>query len=522
MLALRRNPILFREWRIATRPGKLWATLMVVFGLLTLAFVYLVLQERHRAGMLMEEPFAWADIFRRFAMIVLSVQIFTAFYICFGFALDCVVKERQSNTHEFLVSLPIATTDKVVGLCLGVNLLPLLLLVLMTPLGVYFGLAGGLEGRKLAWLYGLMAAGFVAVALMGVAGSSGMGKRRGAWLMVLLLLLLGGPTSQIITVSEFTAVPLMAVSPFSILGASVADPDELAWLFQHGGYHFYSAEVPWQLCPLVFYLFLAAVCFVTAVRRLSRPSAPPLPRWVTTIAFAIFHCLLIGFLADALAGLGWGDHIPAAGAYLVSFFVLILLWGWFTTAGYAAQMQWVERKSNWPARLLTEAFTDVRTPLFVSGAVLWAITVGGLLCVNAMYWETISSLRLLLAGAILLLFLLAYQAVYLLGCLASRRGGGPIGALLLALVVGIPLAFASIEPLEPLVNATPVGLFVEGNLMSGSFVDEAVSFGWPAVQSIGWGLGLAVVFFALCAWRFSALLRISPLGRRVGSRAPAV
>ena len=152
----------------------------------------------------------------------------------------------------------------------------------------------------------------------------------------------------------------------------------------------------------------------------------------------------------------------------------------------------------------------------MSGAVLWAITVGGLLCVNAMYWETISSLRLLLAGAILLLFLLAYQAVYLLGCLASRRGGGPIGALLLALVVGIPLAFASIEPLEPLVNATPVGLFVEGNLMSGSFV------GWPAVQSIGWGLGLAVVFFALCAWRFSALLRISPLGRRFGSRAPAV
>lgn len=526
MPPLHRNPILYREWRTTTRPGKLWGTLIVVFGLLTLAFIYLALQEKYSQRVFVQVGAAlvidWPAVYARFAIAVLAVQTFIAFYVCFGMALDSLVRERQSNTHEFLVSLPISAAAKVVGLALGVNLLPLLVWVLLTPVGLYFGHGGGFGLENLLWLYGLMAAGMVAVALIGIAISSGFGKRRGAWLFVLMLLLVGGSASGLISHRGFTAVPLMAVTPFSILAASVADPSEVAAVFSGEPYHFYTATVPWQLCPLVFYLFLAAVGFVAATRKLSRPSAPPLPRWVAAIAFAAFQALLIGFFADSLSGLREHDHVEVAGAYMVGFLLLILVWGWFSTAGYAALMQWVERKRNWPGRLVTEAFTDIRTPLFVSAALLWAVTVGGVVCINAIYWwwGTLSAGRIILAGAIMLGFLLAYQAVYLLGCLLSRRAGGPIGVMLLAMVVGIPLGFASLEELEPLVNATPIGLFFEDNVLGRDYAGLAFSMDCPALQSILWAACVLALFFGLCGWRFGALLRISPLGRRRTAQQP--
>lgn len=523
MPALHRNPILFREWRIATRPGKLWGTLIVVFGLLALAFVYLALQDKYGRPAFfahMASPeIRWPVVFKRFAIAVMSIQMFTAFYVCFGLALDCLVKERQSNTHEFLVSLPISAAAKVVGLCVGVNLLPLLLWALLTPVGLIFGYHGGLDLHNLIWLYGLMLAGMAAVSLMGVAIGSGLGKRRGAWVLVLLLLVLGGPVSAVVSDSGFTAVPVMTVAPFGILAASVSDPAGIAEVFESGAYHFYTLTVPWQVCLLAFYLFLAIVSFFAAVRKLSRPSAPPLPRWATAIAFAAFQALLIGFFADSLSDLWWNNHPDVASLYLAAFFVLILVWGWFSTAGYGVLMQWVERKRNWPGRLFTEAFTDIRTPPFVSGAVLWGITVGAVLCINAIYWQTLPTGMILLGGVIMLGFLLAYQAVCLLGRLVSRRAGGAIGVLFLALVAGIPAAFSSIELLKHFAKATPFGLLYEQDLARSWDAGVRLSVGDPVIQSIVWAAGLLAVFFALCAWRFQTLLRISPLGRKMASPA---
>ena len=523
MPALHRNPILFREWRIATRPGKLWGTLIVVFGLLLLAFVYITLQEKYsRLGFFQQTArpeIRWPVVFERFAIAVMVVQSLIAFYVCFGLALDCLVKERQSNTHEFLVTLPISAPAKVVGLCVGVNLLPLLLWALLTPVGLIFGVYGGLDLHNLIWLYGLMLAGMAAVSLMGVAIGSGLGKRRGAWLLVLLLLLLGGPVSEVVTDSESIAMPVITVAPFGILAASVSDPAAISDVFESGAYHFYTLTVPWQVCPLAFYLFLAIVSFFAAVRKLSRPSAPPLPRWATAIAFAAFQALLIGFFADSLSSVWVNGHLYVASLYLAAFFVLILVWGWFSAAGYAGLMQWVERKRNWPGRLFTEAFTDIRTPLFVSGAVLWGITVGAVLCINAFYWQTLPAGMILLGGVIMLGFLLAYQAVCLLGCLVSRRAGGPIGVMFLALVAGIPAAFSSIEGLEHFAKATSFGLLYEHDLLKSWYAGVRLSVSDPVIQSILWAAGLLAVFFALCAWRFQALLQISPLGRKMASPA---
>ena len=528
MLAPHRNPLIYRERCVAFRPAKLWATLIVVFGMLALAFVYLVLQQTQgRIAYFMppgEEVINWPKIFEDFSAVVLTVQFFTAFYICLGTTLDSIVKERQSNTHEFFTTLPISAVDKVIGLCVGANLLPLLLLVLLTPLGLVFGVAGKIPLGNLLWLYAMMASGFLAVSLTGVAGSSGMGKRRAAWLMVLLLLVVGGVIIRAIEDEGLRAVPLLTLCPFGLLLASLSG---MLFAFQEGGYHFFGLAVPWQLCPVAFYLFLAGLSFFAAVRRLSRPSAPPLPRWGAVLGFCIFQFLLIGFLADFFidvrpqAGMAVGPpyHVlPAArlsAVYLVSFFVVILIWGIYSTPGYGSLMQWVERRGNWAGRLITEALTNIHTPILVPVVLLWGVTVVAVLGVNYLYWlGGLSVARLLLAGGVLLIFLLAYVSVFLLANLLTRRGGGPIGILLLALAICIPLGFSSIKELEPLASATAPGLFAEKNLLGRDYWLGRKLVSDEVMQSIVMGSSVLVLFVVLCAWRFEAMLRISPLGRR--------
>ncbi len=201
--------------------------------------------------------------------------------------------------------------------------------------------------------------------------------------------------------------------------------------------------------------------------------------------------------------------------YLASFFVVILIWGVYSTPGYGSLMQWVERRGNWPGRLITEALTDIRTPILVPVVLLWGVTVVAVLGINYLYWlGGLSIARLLLAGGVLLIFLLAYVCVFLLANLLTRRGGGPIGILLLALAVGIPLGFSSIENLEPVASATPAGLFREGNLLGVSYRLGEELVREEVLRSIIMGSCVLVLFVALCAWRFEALLRISPLGRQ--------
>jgi len=535
MPAWHSNPLIWREWRMASRPGRFWGTLLVVFGLLGIVFANLVLNEHYRTLGHVRPGLDWQRVYVVFTAVVLGVQIFIAFYVAMASAMNSVVKEKQSKTHEFLLSLPLGPSRQVIGLAVGPNLLGLLLLVLLTPVSLIFGLAGSVDLTNLLWLYVLMAAGFAAVSALGVAGSNGLGASRAAWLVVLFVLAAGYSLLDFVDSSDFKSLPLLTVSPYALLWASVREPDRIAGIFSPGRYHFYSMTVPWQVCPLTFYVFLAVVGFAAARRRFTRPTGRALNRWAVVAAYAVFQVLFIGFMADRFGAWSFGDVGHASG-YLMGFFILILVWSVFATADYAHLMQWVEKRRAWPGRLLTESFTDHRTPPLLPAAVLWAITVAGALTISALYWWTSPSwgiqvspdgiisrdgqfaavswtVRLVLVGAILLAFLMAYVAAFLLGCTLSRRAGGMIGALFLALAIAVPVSFAGLGRMDEAMNLTPFGLLMKGNLLSCEVTDAVVmtSAAWTSL----WGaIALLAVFGGLCAWRFGEMLRIAPLARR--------
>ena len=528
------NPLIWREWRMASRPGRFWGTLLVVFGLLAIVFANLVLQASNPSRWVGEPGIDWQRIYRTFAAMVLGVQVFIAFYIAMASAMNSVVKEKQAKTHEFLVSLPISPARQVIGLAVGPNLLGLLLLVLLTPVSLIFGLAGGVDAANLLWIYILMAAGFAAVSALGVACSNGLGTTRAAWLVVLFVFVAGQSLIDLVDSSNFRALPLLTASPYAMMLASVNRPDEIAPIFLPGRYHFYNMTVPWQVCPLTFYIFLAAVGFTAARRRFTRPTGQALNRWAVVAAYAVFQVLFIGFMADRF-GASQGGDVGHAAAYLLGFFMLILVWSVFATADYAHLMQWVERRGAWPVRLVTESFTDHRTPPLLPAAVLWVLTVAGALTISALYWWTSPSwgievsldgiiphdwqaaavswtIRLGLVGAICLVFLMAYSAVFLLGCLLARRAGGMVGALFLALAIAVPATFAGLGRVDEAMNLTCFGLLSEGNLLSRD-VSDPVAMTAEAWTSLFGAIGLLVIFGGLCAWRFAEMLRIAPLAR---------
>ncbi len=508
MPALHRNPLIWREWRIFSRPGKLWGSLIALFGLLFLGYLFISMNQRCD-----NVPVDRRKVFHDFSLFVLAIQIFAAFYVSLGMTLDSIVMEKSRNAYEFLVTLPISASDKTIGLCFGTTIMPLTVLVLLTPVGFLSGLAGGLEPGNLLWLYALIFTGFAAFSLAGVAASNGLGKFRGAWILVLVFFGFSISFMRAVQYDDFTAVPALTLSPYSLFLASVVDSSDLADVFNSGNYHFYSFEAPWQICPFVFYLFLAGLSYATAVQRLSKPSGRPLPRWAVMAAFGLFQFLLTGFLADTLRGCP-GGCIEVVMVYFVSFFIIILFWTMFSIPEYGRLMEWVEKKRYWPVRLLSESFSDIRTPTFVPTAVLWLLTAGTVICIDLLYWDVLNIPALLLIALIWLIYIWAYQTLFLLGCQLVRKSGNMIGALFIAVAIAVPLVFMNIRGLESLIHATPFGL-ISDDVSIRDYLLYATPVPKEMYISLIWAVGQLVVFGLISAGRFRAMLAISPLGKRV-------
>jgi len=508
MLALHKNPLIYRSWCVSFRPGKFWGLLISVLGVVGLGYLYICMMHYYE-----HSTVDYSEVFHTFGIFVLAIQVLVAFYATLVMALNSVVTEKLSNTQEFLITLPIRVTDKVIGLSTGSTLSLLAVFLLLVPVGFLSGLAGGLEAGKLIWFYVIMFAGFIAFALTGVATSSGLDKRQWAWVFVLLpFLMLSLSLIAAVDDTDFAAVPLLALSPYGILAASVSDVSDLSLVFGRGDYHFYSFSVPWQLCPLVFYIFLAGLSFATAARRLSKPSGPPLPRWVFMLGFALFQFLLVGFLADSLNAAS-EKYTIVTWVYFISLFIITLIWSASSTPEYSRLMEWVEKKRHWPVRLLSESFSDIRTPTFIPAAVLWLLATGTIIFIDAVYWHRLSTSKILLLALARLVFIWAYQSLFLLGVQLAPKNGRKLGLIFIAVVIAIPLSFMTIEGLEWLGNATPFGpmegdALIDGCLLADSSIPKAIYY------SLLWGISEFLVFTLLVAWRFRAMLAVSPLRRQ--------
>ena len=256
MLPLHRNPLLYKGWRISTRPGLFWGSLMVIALLLFLPFAI------NYANQVVDrynyETINWTELMRVVCITALVLQHILVFILAFGGCADSIVSERISKTHEFFETLPISPADKVIGKLLGTNLLCLSIAAALAPAVLLFGLAGDLSLSVLLWLEAIVFVGGLAWSLLGLIISRGIGNWRGGWVFVIFTIILWIVPIGLVTDDDFREVPILTISPPAITPASLApelaeprDLDSLATVFREGQYHFFDWTVPWKLCPLV-------------------------------------------------------------------------------------------------------------------------------------------------------------------------------------------------------------------------------------------------------------------------------
>ena len=517
-----RNPILYREWCIATRPAKFFGILLVVLALTGLTFLYTYLRLRQLE---FDNTYTvdWPAVFESFSITLLTAQFFICFFFCLGQAMNAISAEKARGSHEFLVTLPISATDKTIGLAFGPSLLVLFVALILAPIGIAAWVAAGLNTRSLLGLYAILIAGLLAVSFTGVIAGNSFGRGRLGWVIVMVWLFGSmGMTGVSHEADELLirVTPFSALAPFNLVAIAAEHASWQADQFSGRGmhqHHFYGWTVPWQVGPVVMYLFFAALSFVAAAWKLNRPQSRPLRRWATLLAFAIFHILFVGFMTDLLIEDAVDLHRGVPGSaivYLLGFFLLIFFWSTFSTANYGRLMEWVEQRGHWTKRLVSQSFGDLRTPPLVAIACIWIVTVCAAVLVDWLYWNNVMQLRLILAGGVLLLFMLAYYVLFLTGLMMVRRNGAFVGMLFVLAAFAIPGMFATIEGLRPVLTLTPIGLFNDQNVLNTSWDPRTPGSIAEIRGSLIAGAGLLLLFGVLCAGRFQSLLRKTPQGRK--------
>jgi hypothetical protein len=158
--------------------------------------------------------------------------------------------------------------------------------------------------------------------------------------------------------------------------------------------------------------------------------------------------------------------------------------------------------------LVSQSVTTVLSPSIVAAAFMWIIAVAGIWAMDRIYWGHIPWQRTLGVGGILLIFLLAYQSLFTVGCAAFRRGGKVLGLIVVTVAVAVPAIFSTLEGQETLLNATPISLFSQSHRL---FDPQRA---WLDDPALWWSLSFAVaelaVFGGLCLLALAALARRAP------------
>jgi hypothetical protein len=514
MLPFHKNPILYRELRPRVRPSKLlaWAVAVGGFLALTLTYIILMVAKRHDDVLLVDWPRVWKE----FAEKVMAVQVFCGFYVTLGLAANSITREKAGRTYDFLTTLPIGAADKAAALALGTNLYSVMILVATVPIVLAAGLAGGYALANLLWFFAMLGAYFLAAGMIGVALGSGLSGSILAWLVVLIVLAFDLSLRSAVTFRHFAITPLLTLAPFATMTVLLESP-LVARVFLPGHHHFFFWPVPWQVSPLSFLGFLWVLSFALAGRKLSRPAGPPLPRLLVLVAFIVFQGMLLGFLSDAVATIEEPHYL--VGVFYAMNLLFILLWAMSVQPTYAGLMAWIGRGRFWLGRLVSQSVTTVLSPSILAAALMWIVAVAGIWAMDRVYWEHVPWQRLLSVGGILLVFLLAYQSLFTVGCAAFRRSGKALGLILVAAAVAVPAIFSTLKDQQTLLNATPMGLFSEAHRL----LDPPRP--WLDAPALWWSLSFAVaelaVFGGLCLIALAALARRAPHAspQAVGSAA---
>jgi hypothetical protein len=506
MLPLHKNALIRRGAWLTFRTGRLAASAIVLGAILGVALLFIVMAQRADLAVI-----DWPKVWQAFGFVVAVIQVIAATYAALGMSLGAIGEEKQRKTYEFLVTLPLSPANKTVGMALGSTMSAGAVLAALTPLGFLSSWAGGADVGRLLWFYAVLYGGYLAVSLLGVALSHGVGGGGLGWLLVFIVagagIVLGGALHD----NNAKVTPLLTLTPFNLMEFSLRSSQDAMMVRLPGPSHFYNWAVPWQSVPLAFEVYLAALSFILARRKLSRPSAPPLPRTTVLWAMVVFQFLLIGFLADYLAEPG--DLRAFIVGLQVAYFLLVLLWGVMSQPDYAQLMQWCGKT---PRGVFPKLLADIRSaqsPNLLSMAALWAICIAGLLSMLNLYGHSMPVLPGIICSAVLLTYLLTYQLLVVLMAFSVRRGEKILGFLLMAACVVVPSLFSTIPGLSLLGHATPGDLlFSAWEVGESRRVFLMLSPDWllDAAKSFGFAGAGILVFGYLCWWRLGIMRRRLP------------
>ncbi len=469
----------------------------------------------------------WVQAWRVFVSATVGLQIILGFYGAFMLTANSIGMEKTLKTHEFLVTLPLSGIDKLLGLALGKNLNTLMVLIALTPIAGASWLGAGLNFADFLWLEANIFIAFIAGALVGVSMS---GRGTGgplAWILMLIVAILGVTLVEGFCYSRVRFAPLLAISPFSILAFCMNGVDRTDYL---QNCLFYGTPIPWQLCPMALLALFAVAGTVLGVKVFSRPSEPRMPRPASLLFTIVLMVLLVGFSKE-LGGRSY--RVPLVWQLGISVWTLATIWGIAAMPRKDAIVTWLRQKPFWAGRMIWESLYRDGSPTHVFAATLGVICTAGLMASECLYGDAglraseclygDAGLRasecmygdnglpfaweLLVVMLVQLVFLLAYLFVFLAGRLMGGRGRGPLGLIFLIVVVLLPLAFSTAPGCSFVRQATPYGVITDG-LYHDWRPDH--DFGRISLISLGCGLGLMAVFASFCAIRMHALRHRHP------------
>ncbi|MBN1941741.1 MAG: hypothetical protein JW849_00445 [Phycisphaerae bacterium] len=458
----------------------------------------------------------------RYAWFCFGLELFVAIFVTLWIMGDSVVQERKQNTHEFLETLPLHPLRKALGLLLGRCTWALIVVALAGAVGTISALIGEVEMERILWLHAIALSGFIASGFLGLLASLGLGRMSLGGLAAIVFLLLSMGISSALLGEKTVILPLLPLAPLACLGWSMIPVHELPPLIQQNAFHFYSLPVPWQAGPVAFYLFLAVVFFLSAGRGLARPDAARSPRWQGLIGLALFHGLLVGFLADNVrraaevclhspnySSLESAEAVVAIClAYLAGFGAVILLWMILQTPTMDKAAAWMRHRPRGPrGNTIVRGLFDDGSPSWFAGLLIWGITLAVTLAINQYFFQARISARVLLAVAgVWALFLLGYASLFQAGVLTSRLAGFLVGILFIAACLLGPSLLAMVtESISPL-YATPVGMLEHIEDLVEPSSAQAAKEAWIAVMKNAFsGLIILVIGQGLCALRLATL-----------------
>lgn len=506
MLRLDRNPIVYRHFCNLKRPTIAIGGSVAFAGILFFIYATLAVNMGKDASGEGLTPQRLRGIL---AVICLAGQFAMAFAVTPLRIAGCLHREEQEKTIEFFHTLPLTPTQKLIGLLAGRMLGVVIVTVVLMALTLLCGASGGLDMASLWWAQAIVWPAMLAMAVAGFV--VGAGNRGGsAVLLIIVMVVLQSSATDLL---ETKLWPLLTAQPITMFNRLIDSDPSTQWEFAPSGtVGFFGWRVPWQICPIIFYLHLTVMCFFVGRASLVSPEGRPTPRKILLPGMAVLHLLIAGFLVDAAGVSDAPEGLIAL--YLLGFAIVTLLWAFAACPGRWSAFNSLQAPDGQKLqRMMLGDLTSHQTCLpVVSMLLLWALPVAVCAWLGARMPVDVNTPGLLLAGAACFAYMLAYLCLFAVGKTLSDRNGGGLGILMVAAMVLLPAIFAGASGSDMPLALTPA-------LLPAAILDLMdVGFSSAAIKTeTGWclivGPGLAGIFGLLLLTRYAQLATAPPPGR---------